>query len=144
MKIKPVYYLYFLFLTALLATLGSVFFGEILKLPPCTLCWYQRIAIWPLVFIFGVGAWFEDRKVFYYALPAVLIGWGLSIYHNLLSMGIVPEAMAPCTNGVSCAVNQTWFGFITIPLLSFVALTMMLAALLLYRRSTKLETKEVV
>ncbi|WP_082321816.1 disulfide bond formation protein B [Variovorax paradoxus] len=36
------------FLVAFASTLGSLFFSEVMKLEPCVLCWYQRIAMFPL------------------------------------------------------------------------------------------------
>ena len=46
---------------ALLATTGSLYFSEIAGFVPCTLCWYQRIAMYPLVVILAVGAARRDR-----------------------------------------------------------------------------------
>ena len=51
----PFIFAYAAWVIALLSTLGSLFFGEIMKLPPCTLCWYQRICMYPLVVILAVG-----------------------------------------------------------------------------------------
>ena len=45
------------FLIALAATLGALFIGEVLGQMPCTLCWYQRIAMFPLVPILGLSLW---------------------------------------------------------------------------------------
>ena len=42
-------------LVALSATLGSLFLGEVMGMEPCVLCWYQRIAMYPLVLILAVG-----------------------------------------------------------------------------------------
>lgn len=90
------------------------------------LCWYQRICIYPLVFIFGVGLLKEDRNCLLYAWPLIVSGVILSAYHNLLYYGVIPEAIAPCKEGVSCISKHVeYLGFITIPLLSlggFVAL----------------------
>jgi len=98
---------------------GSLFFSEILKYPPCVLCWYQRILMYPLFFIFSVGLLRRDKNVFFYAAPLVIIGFIISLYHNLLYYGILPESVAPCTLGISCTTKQIeWFGFVTIPFLS--------------------------
>ena len=45
------------FLVAMAATLGALFIGEVLGQMPCTLCWYQRIAMFPLVPILGLSLW---------------------------------------------------------------------------------------
>lgn len=114
--------------TALVATLGSLMFSEVLGYPPCILCWYQRICMYPLVIIFGVGIMTKDRFTSWYALPLVLIGLLISIYHNLLYYNILPEAAAPCRAGVSCTTKFIeWFGFVTIPFLSMMAFAIIAA-----------------
>jgi len=127
--------LYIAFTQALVATLGSLFFSEVMHWTPCVLCWYQRIAMYPLVIIFGVGILLKDKIVQYYAWPLIVIGWLIAAYHNLLYYNILPEAAAPCAAGVSCTTKFfAWFGFITIPLLSLTAFTILGALMLIYRR----------
>ena len=113
------------FLLALAGTLGSLYFSEFMKFPPCTLCWYQRIFMYPLVFIFAVGLWREDRSVWTYALPLSLAGLAIAGYHNLLYYGFISEGLVPCTKDLSCTTRQLeLFGFITIPLMSLVGFLM--------------------
>jgi disulfide bond formation protein DsbB len=110
------------FLQALIAMLGSLYFSEILHFPPCVLCWYQRICLYPLVAILGIGYFRNDKKVFWYVLPLSIIALCIGIYHNLLYYNIIPEAIAPCQMGVSCTTKFIqWFGFLTIPLLALIA-----------------------
>ncbi len=116
------YLLYAAWIIALVATVGSLFFSEVMNLPPCVLCWYQRIAMYPLVIVIGAGIIMRDTKLKNYALPLALIGLAISIYHNLLYYGILPESIAPCTQGISCTTVQLqWLGFITIPLMALTA-----------------------
>ena len=116
---------------ALLSMAGSLFFSEVMDLPPCVLCWYQRIAMYPLVLIIGIGIVTKDVRWKIYALPLALIGLAISVYHNLVYYGVIPESLTPCTQGVSCSERQIeWFGFITIPLmglLSFLAISLAIA-----------------
>src|SRR3989338_8671049 len=88
-----------------LATIGSLIFSEILKFPPCILCWYQRIFMYPLVIILAVGIWKKDKNVHLYALPLSITGLIISIYHNLLYYKILPESAAPCILGISCTTK---------------------------------------
>lgn len=120
--------LYVAWVVALVATLGSLFFSEVMKLPPCVLCWYQRIAMYPLVFLTPVAIFAGDSKTFAkYQLSILIPGAMIAIYHNLLYYGIIPESITPCTSGVSCTSRQLeWLGFITIPLLSLVAFLLLL------------------
>jgi disulfide bond formation protein DsbB len=127
--------LYIAFAQALIATLGSLYFSEIRNFTPCVLCWYQRIAMYPLVILLIVGIIEKDKNVWKYVLPVAVVGWIISLYHNLLYYGIVPEAAATCKAGVSCATKFfAWFGFITIPFLAFVAFSVIIVCMLVYRR----------
>ncbi len=125
---------YAAWIIALLSAAGSLFFSEVMDLPPCVLCWYQRIAMYPLVLIIGIGIITEDPRWKVYALPLALLGLALALYHNLVYYGIIPESLTPCTQGVSCSERQIeWFGFITIPLMGLAAFLVMSAILLIYR-----------
>ena len=129
---------YAAWIVALVATVGSLFFSEVMLLPPCLLCWYQRIAMYPLVVILGVGIILGDRRVKFYALPVALAGLAVAGYHNLLYYGILPESIAPCTQGVSCtSVQLEWLGFITIPLMSLTAFGLITLSLLFYKSAGK-------
>lgn len=109
---------------ALVATLGSLFFSEVMHLTPCLLCWYQRILMYPLVAILTVGILLRDERLRLYVLPLSIGGLAIAIYHNLLYYGVIPEGIVQCTTGVSCTQRQIeWFGFITIPFLSLIAFT---------------------
>jgi len=109
-------------LIATLATLGALFMSEIMGFAPCVLCWWQRIFMFPLVLILALGLFPFDAKVVRYALPLAAIGLLVAGFHVLLTMGIVPETLAPCRQGIPCKTIQIeWFGFVTIPLLSFLA-----------------------
>jgi disulfide bond formation protein DsbB len=119
---------------ALAAMLGSLFFGEVMKLPPCTLCWYQRICLFPLPVVLAVGILRRDRRLGAYALPLVVAGLGVAVYHNLLYWGVIPEGLSPCTEALSCKTRHVeWLGFITIPLMSLGTFVAVLVCLLAHR-----------
>jgi disulfide bond formation protein DsbB len=126
-------------LVASAATLGALFFGEVMRLPTCVLCWYQRIFMFPLVLILPIGMFPLDRRVVRYALPLAVLGWLIAIFHLLLTAGVIPEGIAPCVQGIPCSEKVIeWFGFVTIPLLSAVAFSAIIALLLLtYTRDSK-------
>lgn len=123
---------------ALVGTVGSLFFSEVMLYPPCVLCWYQRIALYPLVLIIGVGIATADRRVVKYALPLALAGLAIAVYHNLLYYGFVPESITPCTEGVPCnAVQIELLGFITIPLMALVGFVSVAACILAFSYKNK-------
>lgn len=104
------------------ASLGSLFFSEVMELPPCSLCWIQRIFMFPLAIILLLGLFPFDPGVVRYALPLAAIGGLVALYHLLVQMGAIPESAAPCRQGVSCSEAQVaLFGFVSIPMLSLLA-----------------------
>jgi disulfide bond formation protein DsbB len=130
--------LFFAWLVATIATVGSLFFSEVMMFPPCVMCWYQRICMYPLVVILLVGLFPLDTTVTRYAMPLTLIGLFFAIYHNLLYYKILPESVQPCSQGVSCTSDYiNWFGFITIQFLSLVAFVMVLILLIMFKRKVK-------
>lgn len=134
------YSLYFAWTVSLVSMAGSLIFSNVLGFPPCVLCWYQRICMYPLILILGTGIIRKDRHVVWYAFPLALVGWLISIYHNLLYYNIIPESAAPCVAGVSCTTKFIeYFGFLTIPLLSFLGFTIILASLIIYLKSNPYE-----
>lgn len=132
------YGLLFAWVVAVLAMLGSLYFSEVLNLPPCVLCWYQRICMYPLVIILGIGIWTKDKKAGLYGLALSAIGLLVSIYHNLLYYKILPENIAPCSAGISCTTKQLeWFGFLTIPLMALGAFTFIVIILTIHYQNNK-------
>ena len=118
-------------LTATLATLGALFISEVMVLAPCVLCWYQRIFMFPLLVILALGLFPFDPKVVRYALPLATLGMLVAGFHLLLVAGYIPETLTPCRQGIPCSTVQIeWFGFVTIPLLSFLAFLVINALLL--------------
>lgn len=127
--------LFFSWFVSLVATVGSLFFSEVMKFTPCTLCWYQRIFMYPLVTVLLVGMFPLDRNVFRYAMPLAVLGWFSAFYHNLLHFGIIPESAAPCVMGVPCStVYIKLFGFLTIPMMSFIAFTIIIISLVWFKK----------
>ena len=118
-------------IVALVSMAGSLFFSEVMKFMPCVLCWYQRIAMYPLFLFFLIAIVKKDLTIIPYTLALAAIGWIVAAYHNLLHWGVIPETMSPCVQGVPCStVYINWLGFITIPFLSLIAFSIIL--LLLY------------
>lgn len=116
------------------ATLGSLFFSEIMELPPCSLCWVQRVFMFPLAIILLVGLFPPDGSVVRYALPLALCGLATAVFHVLLQLEVIPESASPCQQGVSCAdVSLALFGFLSIPVLSL-AVFSAVAGLLYYSK----------
>ena len=103
------------FLVALTCTVGSLYLSEVAKFPPCILCWYQRIVMYPQVIILGIAALRRDVLVKWYSVPLVLIGLAIAIYHYLIER--FPSTVSfSCTDDVPCSTVWVWkFHFLSIP-----------------------------
>jgi disulfide bond formation protein DsbB len=119
------------FAVALTATLGSLYLSEVAHFPPCRLCWYQRIAVYPLVPVLAVAWWRRDRGVRPYVLALVALGLPISLYHVLLERLPSLDAGA-CDPTNPCTI--IWverFGYLTIPTMAATAQALVAALFLL-------------
>ena len=128
--------LYVAWVIALVAVVGSLYFSEVRGFAPCVLCWYQRIAIYPLIILLPIGILEKDPRIADYVLSLTVVGLLISIFQNLLYYKVIPESISPCTAGVSCTTKYVeYFGFISIPLLSFIALASITYVMVVYKKS---------
>lgn len=112
-------------LVAVSATAGSLFFSEVASYIPCRLCWFQRIAMFPLAVILPIAAWYRDRAITKYVVPITSVGVLVSVYHAVIEWFPSLETTscsitAPCTAvwfrglGVFSLAMMAAAGFITI------------------------------
>ena len=112
-------------LVALIATGGSLYFSEVNKFLPCTLCWYQRVCMYSSALLLTLTVLRGDRWMALYALPLTLGGFTVALYHVLEERGIV-QTLRVCSEGIPCNTPWiNWLGFITIPALSLAAFVLM-------------------
>jgi disulfide bond formation protein DsbB len=115
---------------AAIATLGSLWYSEAAEFVPCRLCWFQRIAMYPLAVMLLVAAIRRDTRAgVYYAFVFPIAGALVSAYHLYIEAN--PDAESEgCKVGVPCSTK--WideFGYVTIPMLAITAF-LTIAALL--------------
>lgn len=123
--------LYLAWLVVLAATTGSLYFSELREFIPCTLCWYQRILMYPQAVILGIASYRRDWRIVPYLLPLNILGAGVALFHYLEQKVPGFGAAEVCRQGVPCSVQYiNWFGFITIPFLSLVAFTLVTVLLI--------------
>ncbi|RCW69671.1 disulfide oxidoreductase [Saliterribacillus persicus] len=124
MNIKQERLLFIIWAQSLVATLGSLFYSEVMGFVPCELCWFQRILMYPLIIIYGYAVVKKDIKL---ALPgAILSGIGIvvSVYHYLIQKLPSLSSVGESCGLVPCNVTYVnYFGFITIPFLALTAFT---------------------
>jgi disulfide bond formation protein DsbB len=129
--------LWLAWLVAVVATAGSLYYSEVAGFEPCSLCWYQRIAVYPLVVILLVGAVTRDRFVARYALPLTIAGSILAVYNYLVQL--FPGIEVACSTAKSCSeVDVEAFGWLTMPLMSLVSFIAITAGVLYDRAAYRL------
>ena len=114
--------LLFIWVVSLVATLGSLYFSEIRGYIPCTMCWYQRIFMYPIVIITTVAVIQKNAKIAMTTAVFSVIGGCISLYHyGIQKIDFLTES-APACGLVSCTGQYiNWLGFITIPFLALTA-----------------------
>lgn len=128
--------LYIALLAAWIAMLGSLYFSEVAHYVPCTLCWYQRILMYPLALILAVGLLRRDENTPFLVLPFSVLGIGVSTYHVLLEKTDWFSSAATCQVGVPCTVIWiNWFGFLTIPFLALIAFLIITVMMIIARQA---------
>jgi disulfide bond formation protein DsbB len=109
---------------ALISSLAVLFIGEVLGQTPCILCWFQRAFMFPSAIVLGLGLWWQDSRVGRYGVALALGGAAVAMYHIGLYVGLIPEAIQPCTaTGPSCTDDNQLVSGIPIPLMALVAFT---------------------
>lgn len=133
--------LWLAFAVAATATLGSLYLSEVAHFVPCTLCWYQRIAMYPLAIILLIAAARRDHGIRIYAATLATLGAAVAVWHRLV------QAYPDLEGGVSCDPNNPCsaayveqLGFITIPTMALCAFLCILALLWLDRFNSRTDT----
>ena len=105
-------------MVAIGATLGSLYFSEIANYTPCKLCWWQRVAMFPLSIVLSVAVLRRDRGVRWHVLPVAAVGLCVSTYHYVIEW-------FPTLEKTSCALEapctQVWFRTFGFSSLAFMA-----------------------
>lgn len=120
--------IFFSFLIVLGTMLGSLFYSDIIGYEPCTLCWYQRIFMYPQVFLLGFALIRKDKSIIPYSLLLSAVGAAIAGYHYLIQMGVTSGSFClTAESSVSCAQRYFLsFGYITIPMMSLSIFTLII------------------
>jgi disulfide bond formation protein DsbB len=106
------------FLISLAAVVGSLFYSEIVGFPPCVLCWWQRLFLYPQAVLFALALWKKDLGVFLYSGTLAVFAGIVALYHSYVYWG--GKSLLPCTalGGACDKIYVMEFGYITIPTMS--------------------------
>ena len=129
--------LFVAFWLTLVGSILTLYYSEVLGIPPCPLCWWQRIFLYPQVVLLALAMWKRERLIVDYSIVLSVIGLGFALYHHALQ--VLPSGSLPCPaeGAVSCAQRFMFeFGFITYPLMA-ATLFAFLIVLMLFPRERK-------
>ncbi len=125
------------FLITLAALISSLIYSNVIGYPPCLLCWYTRIVLYPQVILFGIALWKKDFKITDYSIGLTILALIISVTHVISeSIGV---SVLPCeASGPSCLIKYVHeYGFITIPVMGLVSVVILLLLLLLANKASK-------
>lgn len=122
---------------SVLAMFGSLYFSEIRQYEPCTLCWYQRILMYPMVVILGIAIAKKDYRISIYSMVLSAIGGCISLYHySIQKISFLADHAASCGRVPCTGQYINWLGFITIPFLALIAfIIIFICSYLLWKKS---------
>lgn len=133
--------LIFISIVSLIATLGSLYFSEVRGFVPCTLCWYQRILMYPIVLISGVALFQKNARIALTTAVFSVIGGSISLYHyGIQKLSFLSDSAPACGNVPCTGQYVNYLGFITIPFLALIAFVLILITSLFILKWQK-ETK---
>jgi disulfide bond formation protein DsbB len=120
-------------LVALVTMAGSLYYSEVAHFVPCELCWYQRIAAYPLAVVLPIAAIRRDRRVWCYVVPLAVVGAGFAIYHAQLQ-AFPKQGSSFCTVTAPCTTRYVWeWGFLSLPLMALSAFVFIITLVLIAR-----------
>lgn len=121
-------------LVAVVAMSGSLYYSEIALYEPCRLCWFQRIAMYPMVLLLAIAIWKNDHKVSNFTIPLAVIGGSISLYH-VATNGLSISTGCDISGGIPCSIEFfKLFGFVTIPFMALTAFCLIIIFSFMSRR----------
>lgn len=133
---------------ATIATLGSLTYQLVYAAPVCSLCWWQRIFMFPIEIVIIVSLWTKAKTNHYITAVMACIGIVFSAKHYYAHFQkyvagnpfFIPCSVAPGEPSCSNAPIVS-FGFITIPFMAFITfLAIIWLSYLAYQKSRSVST----
>lgn len=128
------YILELLFFGILSAVVGSLIYSDIVGFPPCDLCWWQRVFMYPQLIILAFALYKRDKTVIDYLVPLSIIGAFIALFQSFVQWGFSFGVDGGCVAvGGECAkVYFTQYSYITIPFMSFTVFIYIIALKFVY------------
>jgi len=138
------YILELLFWGIMSAVIGSLVYSEIIGFPPCDLCWYQRVFLYPQAIIVLMAMFRKDKTVIDYLVPLSILGALVAFYQSLVQWGVSFGSVLDCTaSGGECAkIYVSEYSYITIPFMSLSVFVYIIALKFVYYHKGRKIRKE--
>ena len=123
------------------ATIGSLVYSNVLGFAPCILCWYQRLAIFPVALLSYTGNLSRSALLRLQVLLFSSAGLAIALFHKYIEL-FPKSGLTVCgTDGIACdTLYVLKFGYITIPMMS---LTVLLFGVILSLLASRFPQQEI-
>ena len=123
------------FLLTLASSALTLYYSDVLGILPCGWCWFQRAALYPQVFLFGLALWKRDKHIADYSILLSTFGLAVALYMHYLQMGGHGVLPCPASGAGDCGQRFVWeFGYITFPLMAASLFAFLIVLMLFVRR----------
>ncbi len=133
---------------ALAATLGSLYYSEVADFIPCRYCWFQRIAMYPIVVVLGVAIRAREQSARLMTLILATVGLGISSWHWIIQQKPEWASESSCNVYAPCSTPYVEeYGFVTIPWMAgsaFLLIIVVMVSGIVLRDPAPESTQEVV
>ena len=123
---------------AFVASALTLIYSEVFGIPPCPLCWWQRIFMYPQIVLFALALYLRERTVALYSIVLSILGAGVALYHHALQ--IAPPGTLPCPAEGEVSCSQVFLfelGYITYPLMALTAFAFLIVVMLIVRSDAR-------
>ena len=126
----------FLFSTAAAAL--TLYYSDVLGILPCGWCWFQRVALYPQIILFGLALWKREKSIADYSIVLSIFGLAIALYQHYLQMGGHGVLPCPATGAGDCGQRFMWeFGYITFPLMAASLFVFLIVLMLFVRKRSQ-------
>ena len=123
------------FVLALASSVLTLYYSDVLGILPCGWCWFQRVALYPQIFLFGIALWKRDRSIADYSIALSIFGLIVALYQHYLQLGGSSVLPCPASGAGDCGQRFMFeFGYITFPLMAASLFAFLIVLMLFVRK----------
>ena len=127
-----------IFGASITAVVFSLTYSEIVGYPPCDLCWYQRIFMYPQAILAFCAMLKKDKNIVSYLLPLSIAGIVVSFYHSLVHWRVISGSFLACTSSLTAPCAKVYvleYGYVTIPFMAFTVFAYLIGISIIYYKA---------